>query len=872
MSRLIRSKYQQYKRDNDQLTSWLANAAVQYGYPISSFTQTVDPVVGVDEKPTPSQQKNAKKKAKARAKARAKGDTGGLEKSGISEDQGIKDAMEEDESTDRTAKLDIVQGNRSAPHLELSRHPYRSHAPSPALHSASIQLPEAVPSHSQRFHRRSRPLFVNVLTEVYNLFEEHKNSVSTGNGKPDPHSPSVNRYTELPYTDKDEEPEELADIFIPKHPCPSSAPPVDIACAPEYSREELVLGVLAFLEDMHDIRDEIMDIWGRYQAGQIDLTTAAVTSNTALELLRKPHDDIVKTVLPAFNHDIKLLLMTLYNVLKCSFAGGAMDLQPPLYSLIDDEDLLTSTIYEHLLIPVCQMLSGMADVIQDGLVPVYKVGHFGYYNPKMKFFKQPFTKRWHQAQILMCETLTDYFLLGVVGERSLPSAPVCGNEKSSNIFFIDEIAAEMSTFSRTKAPTLLLMVYCQVFIDINFVLGSEANRGVKELRSAASDMFTSYSRRQNIEPEAPESIWHSENRLIDKAFLEELDCWRRMVPLDLVYKSIEGRLPLQCSIFDRDPLLCGLMLFRLRLKYQHLGLSLANSFGSILSTAHLFAACKRSGVLPGEKFNTWEDMELVMDLHGKEDIFGGKYPDNIDDSLASFLRMMGYSTEVQGASRHVYTGNPLPSYLNKPKKKFSLLSKSGPKGLTDHAQILPIFSGKYLRDPSAGTSFGLNSVETLLSDILADEAKQSAIADKKYTIRRKRNHRSHKFSILQLLSILEAGLEAETRSIRFDYVSMHLRCLTILKKVQLSADEYFTRKLGPLYLENDSQLPFIVGWILNFAAFSGRAAESISIRREGRKAVDVRSQRLTDATRVMKEYLISTGEGDSECKKMRHTQ
>ncbi|CAD6906036.1 unnamed protein product [Tilletia controversa] len=61
----IRSKYQRYKHDTAQLTTWLCQAAVQAGYPLSEFVRVDAPTM--TDKQRKQALKNSKKKAKAKA-------------------------------------------------------------------------------------------------------------------------------------------------------------------------------------------------------------------------------------------------------------------------------------------------------------------------------------------------------------------------------------------------------------------------------------------------------------------------------------------------------------------------------------------------------------------------------------------------------------------------------------------------------------------------------------------------------------------------------------------------------------------------------------------------------------------------------------
>jgi hypothetical protein len=73
MAPVIRSRYEQYKRDTQQFTTWLAQTAISLGYPLSKFDQEVEKV-GEDAPEviikTAKSKKNAKRNARARDKVK----------------------------------------------------------------------------------------------------------------------------------------------------------------------------------------------------------------------------------------------------------------------------------------------------------------------------------------------------------------------------------------------------------------------------------------------------------------------------------------------------------------------------------------------------------------------------------------------------------------------------------------------------------------------------------------------------------------------------------------------------------------------------------------------------------------------------------
>jgi hypothetical protein len=91
MPPLVRSRYEQYKRDTQQFTTWLAQTAISVGYPVSKFDKRDGIDIGEIVQSAASK-KNAKKKARAKAKKSklAEGEDEGEEKEGIQESRSGK--------------------------------------------------------------------------------------------------------------------------------------------------------------------------------------------------------------------------------------------------------------------------------------------------------------------------------------------------------------------------------------------------------------------------------------------------------------------------------------------------------------------------------------------------------------------------------------------------------------------------------------------------------------------------------------------------------------------------------------------------------------------------------------------------------------
>jgi hypothetical protein len=121
------------------------------------------------------------------------------------------------------------------------------------------------------------------------------------------------------------EPADEQDISLPPVDSTDKAPLFTL----EISKSEGLAMAMAFLSDVHSVREHVKALWTDYKAGKIDLLTASVTTNTALELLSRQHEDLVKTVLPFFDNDARLLGVELWSAATQGYFADP----PPFTSL-----------------------------------------------------------------------------------------------------------------------------------------------------------------------------------------------------------------------------------------------------------------------------------------------------------------------------------------------------------------------------------------------------------------------------------------------------------------------------------------------------------------------------------------------------------
>src|SRR5277367_6614755 len=101
-------------------------------------------------------------------------------------------------------------------------------------------------------------------------------------------------------------------------------------------------------------------------------------------------------------------------------------------------------------------------------------------------------------------------------------------------------------------------------------------------------------------------------------------------------------------------------------------------------------------------------------------------------------------------------------------------------------------------EENGGATLTIDIVEDLLNDPkLASSFNNIDTAQKKdQSLLQRQWAKSHKMTPLQLVDILHHAVAAEEHMIRFDYITLHLRCLRMLRTLQIVSDDTLLQCLG----------------------------------------------------------------------------
>ncbi|XXH04045.1 GTP cyclohydrolase II [Hypoxylon texense] len=599
----------------------------------------------------------------------------------------------------------------------------------------------------------------------------------------------VNQFAALKMYEPSEDFANTPDVERPK---PSEGTNVTYEAEPLTSLEDVIIATTMLINDLNVIRSRVEWIWSNWRDGFFDLAAAAIATNTAIDLARNLMDDVVPLIKDCGG--LQHILAKVF-VMQAITKGYVLPATPRL----DDFALEAFDVADGTYILTYNVLESLARVVQAQNIPIYKEGSFGYYDPRSTRESKSGYKKHEEDRVLLMKFFTE--LMAV--ERGVANYPVA-----------DEFLRGVKELAETKQVSFHLVFAAQIFLDIHHTLRAGADRGYEMLEKnlcfleGEIDAHLEYHKDMKINNWPAHNNWmisqiksKLKSVLSDPAHNAKLKAYREIgqpVPI-----SLERNRLLKMS-----PVLSGLMLYHFRIEVWDVGIALANAWGSITYSLHLYNALQAEELEPRK----WPDMDVVRTLLGDSNFFVGDAPGTAADYFKKFCLQMGTTVTAFSKNRRA---NPTLS---------SLSSKSGPRGIKDGAPVSSMFMDRYLRNTgqvdwtaadvakvielSLWETEGSEEEHTLILGQIEDPEK---LRQKKN--RKKFSPETAKLHPEQLIRGLMFALQGEVLEIAFPYTAMHRECWSLLRAVRKHCDPLLRQTFDAAYMERESELCFVVGYI-----------------------------------------------------------
>lgn len=361
--------YAIYKEDTDSVASWLASTARRCGYSLNLLDNAAGQVSG---------QKMPKKKKKKKKNGKALNPVDTL--------------TTEDNRSNPSPAGPVTYTIAIKDFISLAEHIVAFQKPPVKVPTAFVKaLDRAIAlrkKHNSWFNGAGQSskddehaFFLDILERVRQTLKSRMPSNTIDDRITKPSSTSTPESSDRSHIGNIFEGltlEEPSDEFLSAPP-PADAqrPPAEVDTGSRYQAEriqkieEQYLAAHCLLADINSIREHIKSLWTMYREGQMDLHSVSITTNTAVELVRRMQEDYDANF-P--NHsDFEGLINTFY-IAQCDIHG-----QDPNHRQRSG-DLINMAVYDladHILLPTYIIMGSLTDVVGPNEIPFYKPGYFG---------------------------------------------------------------------------------------------------------------------------------------------------------------------------------------------------------------------------------------------------------------------------------------------------------------------------------------------------------------------------------------------------------------------------------------------------------------------------------------------------------------
>lgn len=821
----LKSSYAQYKDDTDRFATWLLAAAEKCGYQ-SNLGLAGDPANSV----------NSSAKAKRNAKAKSAPILPLKYKATISELRTLGEVVAK--SSLKIPDSILAVARRA---VALRKH-------------ATLWFLGKGDSASNKRHTH----FSQVLEEICESLEWRTNGSSPNQGSDSPSTTGIpaNGKTDTKAADEAwinqfatltvEEPEDISESTG------SSKQLVRVEVVQDddvdsQDPEQMHLSLAFFkafclFQDLHNMQDFILQTWQEYRDNKLDLMTASVVTDTALQLAQAAIEELVRdpSIFPGLKGDEMALQQMLYDV-TCKARGQSVNPSVELGMPFNVDAADTANWF--FIVPRI-LLTSFVPVMQRDDMPDFIKGYFGVMDKTADRSRMSVIERLSEDKILLLELLPEFCMMKTHGIKW----PVR-----------DEVTYGFVEFASTKRPTLWHCFAAQILLDIYDTLRLNPAGPWNDLRMAGLRISKTIADFEALSATHPKpAFWPKEGDL-EISYIQH--CIDGCIRHDIQHAAWELEMSVQVHeehfFFKKNPILCGLLMFQLNSRMQIIGQGLVNQWYDVQQMAFLYNLVQQ---VPDVRLD-WPDIEAFISIHGENRIFVGDRPKNAAESLNRFEAATGISSVTRFARDSRRTGQ-----WHRPDGKNSRL-------LEPTTRVTNMFRNSYGKFKQtrniANADFGKLLDEMTNTSPTAKKATKRGKMDQSLTnpedLLLKKWSSKRNLGALQFLALVRTKLHEEEPALMFNYFGMHRRSVEMLRRIRDKEHHKFVQYFTAGYMPDESMISNLVILIHHVARGSAAASRELGLRSRGDHTVV--SRIIMSCGDVMREYLKT--KGDVACKELR---
>lgn len=593
------------------------------------------------------------------------------------------------------------------------------------------------------------------------------------------------------------------------------------------SLEDLLFAFTVMMNDLARIRATVRWIWENYNKGVFDIAPAAVATDTALALAR----GIIEEVEPLFK-DFEQGTWGVHQkffIACCLRKGYNIDnVFSTTLGSNDNFNYKTYDIADECFFIAHRLLVSFVDVLDPRDLPLIKEGFLGYYHPNTNRNAKSGRAKFEEDQVLIMEYLSDLMVI----IRLIPSYPI-----------EDEFIRGVRQMDKTHQVSFSLVFAAQTLLDIHHMLRADAFNGAENATQEISHLGLTLKSHLDYHKEKKLRISHwpaSNDAMLAQVFKQGQELVRDPVYECKIKYMQRHRVPIEPTmkpnkILKYSPVLAGLHLFRFRGDMYEIGISVANAWGSIQYAMHLYNALLQEKLL-GNPPRLWHDMDVARSMLGDSNFFvGGEPPKTREDFLKKFCIQMGVTVSAFGQPGGTRKRGAPGS------GRSGLESRAGPRGIKEGLPVSKVFFEKYIHKKSGDVSWTPENIHDIVSRSQyeavgelgegtfmleqIDEKDQKSVekqrAEQKKKDEKEKGKKEKRLLPGELIKSTVMAVHAETLEMTYPWLMLHISCWELMGAVRDRCHELMSSMWTPDYIENQTQLPFVIGYIFTAAVGEG---------------------------------------------------
>ncbi|KAF9639620.1 hypothetical protein BFW01_g11426 [Lasiodiplodia theobromae] len=442
-----------------------------------------------------------------------------------------------------------------------------------------------------------------------------------------------------------------------------------------------------FFEDLHSIQDTLKDVWKKYQDEKLDLVSATMTTNAAIELVQHAEKDLLDatSTLHTYKRPYDRVAMSVF------YAETLRNGRDPDEYLSSPESLEVTDLDDFIYLPTARVLMKAADMAKymdkiNWPVPVPQM-RFGYI-ARPELLELPKYEKLEKEDRTLTQLLHEVALIhkmrefpGIGSAKVLPDVQDGFSKSMERLWTKGEVSAHNVFASRIMLDIIeitgdqpsfhkdLLQMGKHTQRNIEFQIHSDGSLGTGDTRWLTKDQNTIMdiyqltekhipylpvgefkkmmmaANKDNLAPgysmdDAPPEVREAIREGLRKKGLDPDDGPSEEHKRNAKKFNLRPIPPAPEPNFavTHNHLLCGMMALQLDVLNEEAGVALSNHHLSIFATAHLYNAIRQLRLTQ----ISWPDLERVMDLHAGP-IFANDVPDTPEKFFARMAFRIGSS-------------------------------------------------------------------------------------------------------------------------------------------------------------------------------------------------------------------------------------